>query len=194
MAKRIKKTEPPEQNRRKFKAQDLERFCEVYIPQAPSVFTYGVPRDLPEGCEIRRGSVVWVQFATRKKPSLAVVSRVHSERPAFDVRCVYPHASGYVFGERYMEALEWVARYYISTPMKALDVFWPAQFESYLDALAAKNESGTPAESEMPGHPDAPPLTDEQKVALDSLVGDLSGTGFRGTLLHIFIIICEEIL
>ena len=196
MAKRIKKTEPPEQNRRKFKAQDLERFCEVYIPQAPSVFTYGVPRDLPEGCEIRRGSVVWVQFATRKKPSLAVVSRVHTERPAFDVRCVYPHASGYVFGERYMEALEWVARYYISTPMKALDVFWPAGFESYLDALAARTidnmscTAGIPVEhdgdsgSGIFDEPGAPPLTDEQKVALDSLVGDLSGTGFRGTLLH----------
>ena len=184
MAKRIKKTAPTGEIGAKFSASALERFCEVYIPQAPSVYTYGIPSDLPGGEEVRRGSVVWVQFATRKKPSLAVVSRVHSERPAFDVRCVYPHASGYVFGERYMEALEWVARYYISTPMKALDVFWPAGFESYLDALAAKNESGTPAESEMPGHPDAPPLTDEQKVALDSLVGDLSGTGFRGTLLH----------
>ena len=204
MAKRIPKTAAPEQIGAKFKALDLERFCEVYIPQAPSVYTYGVPADLPEGVEIRRGSVVWVQFATRKKPSLAVVSRVHSERPAFNVRCAYPHASGYVFGERYMEALEWVARYYISTPMKALDVFWPAGFESYLDALAARLSedslslgsgcadlgSETPAGSEMspgfemPAHPDVPPLTDEQQVALDSLVADLSGTGFRGTLLH----------
>ena len=192
MAKRIKKTAPPEQNRRKYKAQDLDRFCEVYIPQAPSVFTYGIPGDLPEGTVIRRGSVVWVQFATRKKPSLAVVSRVHAERPDFDVRCVYPHASGYVFGERYMEALEWVARYYISTPMKALDVFWPAGFENYLDALAERlgngDEAGT-AESLSPAkecaaHPDAPPLTDEQRLALDSLVGDLSKEGFRASLLH----------
>lgn len=202
MAKRIKKTCPSGEIGAKFKASALERFCEVYIPQAPSVFTYGIPADLPEGCEVRRGSVVWVQLATRKKPSLAVVSRVHAERPSFDVRCVCPHASGYVFGERYMEALEWVARYYISTPMKALDVFWPAGFENYLDALAERLGNGVEAgtapavESLSPteeclssveggaAHPDVPPLTDEQKVALDSLIGDLSGTGFRASLLH----------
>lgn len=196
MAKRIKKTCPSGEIGAKFKSSALERFCEVYIPQAPSVFTYGIPADLPEGCEVRRGSVVWVQLATRKKPSLAVVSRVHAERPSFDVRCVCPHASGYVFGERYMEALEWVARYYISTPMKALDVFWPAGFENYLDALVARTvgdmscvagllvEYDGDPNSELFDEPDAPPLTDEQKVALGSLIGDLSGTGFRGSLLH----------
>ena len=135
MAKRIKKTAPPEQIRAKFSASSLERFCEVYIPQAPSVYTYGIPAELPEGVEIRRGSVVWVQFATRKTPLLAIVSKI-VERPPFDVRCAYPHASGYAFSERFMETLEWVARYYVSTPMKALDVFLPAQFDKYLDALA----------------------------------------------------------
>lgn len=184
MVKRIKKTDPSEQIGAKFSASALERFCEVYIPQAPSVFTYGVPANLPEGTEIRRGSVVWVQFANRKKPLLAVVSKVLSERPQFSVRCAYPHASGFVFGERFMEALEWVARYYISTPMKALDVFLPAQFENYLDALAAEEPAGNWADFEMPPHPDVPALTDEQRVALDSLVGDLSATGFRSTLLH----------
>lgn len=192
MAKRIPKTEAPEQIRVKCAPETLERFCEVYIPQAPAVYTYGVPAGLPEGASIRRGSVVWVQFATRKTPSLAVVSKVHTERPAFNVRCAYPHASGYVFSERYMESLEWVARYYISTPMKALDVFWPASFENYLDALAARQaevgasdnaDSGKDC-AELPPKPDVPPLTDEQRVALDSLVGDLSGTGFRGSLLH----------
>ena len=186
MAKRIKKTAPSEQIGAKFSASALERFCEVYIPQAPSVFTYGVPADLPEGMEIRRGSVVWVQFANRKKPLLAVVSKVVCDRPSFAVRCAYPHASGYVFSERFMETLEWVSRYYISTPMKALDVFLPAQFENYLDALAS--EEAVTAENaaclEMPPHPDVPELTDEQRVALDSLVGDLSATGFRGSLLH----------
>ena len=177
MVKRIKKTAPSEQIGAKFSASALERFCEVYIPQAPSVFTYGVPANLPEGTEIRRGSVVWVQFANRKKPLLAVVSKVLSERPQFSVRCAYPHASGFVFGERFMEALEWVARYYISTPMKALDVFLPAQFENYLDALAAEEPAGNWADFEMPPHPDVPALTDEQRVALDSLVGDLSATG-----------------
>lgn len=192
MAKRIPKTEAPEQIRVKCAPETLERFCEVYIPQAPAVYTYGVPAGLPEGASIRRGSVVWVQFATRKTPSLAVVAKVHAERPAFNVRCAYPHASGYVFSERYMESLEWVARYYISTPMKALDVFWPASFENYLDALAARQaevgasdnaDSGKDC-AELPPKPDVPPLTDEQRVALDSLVGDLSGTGFRGSLLH----------
>lgn len=190
MAKRIPKTVVSEQIRTKLKAADLERFCEVYIPGTPSVFTYGVPAGEAGGRGIVRGSVVWVQLATRKKPALAVVSRVFSEKPAFDVRCAYPHASGYVFGERYMEALEWVARYYISTPMKALDVFWPAEIDRYLDALAARNAEA--ASGEVVGKaPKAraqavenPPLTDEQQVALDSLVKDLSGEGFRGTLLH----------
>ena len=190
MAKRIPKTVVSEQIRTKLKAADLERFCEVYIPGTPSVFTYGVPAGEAGGREVVRGSVVWVQLATRKKPALAVVSRVFSEKPAFDVRCAYPHASGYVFGERYMEALEWVARYYISTPMKALDVFWPAEIDRYLDALAARNAEA--ASGEVVGKApkvraqavENPPLTDEQQVALDSLVKDLSGEGFRGTLLH----------
>ena len=190
MAKRIPKTVVSEQIRTKLKAADLERFCEVYIPGTPSVFTYGVPAGEAGGREVVRGSVVWVQLATRKKPALAVVSRVFSEKPAFDVRCAYPHASGYVFGERYMEALEWVARYYISTPMKALDVFWPSEIERYLDALAARNAeaaSGEVVEKAPKAGSQAienPPLTDEQRVALDSLVKDLSGEGFRGTLLH----------
>ena len=192
MAKRIPKTQAPEQIRVKCAPETLERFCEVYIPQAPAVYTYGVPAGFPEGASIRRGSVVWVQFATRKTPSLAVVSKVHTERPEFKVRCAYPHASGYVFSERYMESLEWVARYYISTPMKALDVFWPASFENYLDALAARQAEAGASDNadsgndcaELPPKPDVPPLTDEQRIALDSLVGDLSGTGFRGSLLH----------
>ena len=188
MAKRIKKTAPPEQIRAKFSASALERFCEVYIPQAPSVYTYGIPAELPEGVEIRRGSVVWVQFATRKTPLLAIVSKI-VDRPSFDVRCAYPHASGYAFSERFMEALEWVARYYVSTPMKALDVFLPAQFDKYLDALAdAEYVSGSggtvPSGAELPPKPDVPPLTDEQQVALDSLVEDLSKEGFRASLLH----------
>ena len=100
---------------------------------APDVYTYGVPA----GVSLKRGDVVWVQFATRKKPALAVVSKVHQERPKFDVRPAYPHQSGYRFSERYMETLEWTARYYISTPMKALFVFWPADFEKYLAAYTS---------------------------------------------------------
>ncbi len=191
MAKRIPKTEAPEAVKTKYKSQNLALFCEVYIPLAPSVFTYGVPIDLPNDQEIRRGSVVWVQFATRKKPVLAVVSKVTPERPAFDVRCAYPHASGFTFNERYMESLEWVARYYISTPMKALNVFWPADFEKYLDAVcqcasASEDENAEVCEKYKVGGESVkePSLTEEQQVALDSMIADLSGSGFRGTLLH----------
>ena len=186
MPKRIPKTQAPEAVRTKVEASALSDFCEVYIPQAPSVFTYGVP----EGVSVRRGSVVWVQLANRKKPVLALVSKVTSVRPEFAVRCAYPHESGYVFNERYMEMLEWTSRYYMSTPMKALDVFWPADFEKYLDALAAlaAGDAGEAPDADddgiVPARPDVPPLTDEQKAAVDSLVADLSGTGFRGTLLH----------
>lgn len=186
MPKRIPKTQAPEAVRTKVEASALSDFCEVYIPQAPSVFTYGVP----EGVSVRRGSVVWVQLANRKKPVLALVSKVTSVRPEFAVRCAYPHESGYVFNERYMEMLEWTSRYYMSTPMKALDVFWPADFEKYLDALAAlaAGDAGEAPDAAddgiVPARPDVPPLTDEQKAAVDSLVADLSGTGFRGTLLH----------
>ena len=140
MTKRIPKLSAPEEVHQKLKSATLTDFCEVYIPMAPDVYTYGVPA----GVNLVRGDVVWVQFATRKKPALAVVARVHQERPKFDVRPAYPHQSGYRFSERYMETLEWTARYYISTPMKALFVLWPSDFEKYLAAytsLRAKGEA-----------------------------------------------------
>lgn len=191
MAKRIPKQKAPEEVQNKVKSAVLTDFCEVYIPMAPSVYTYGVPA----GESLSRGDVVWVQFATRKKPALAVVSRVHRDRPKFDVRLACRHQSGYRFNERYMENLEWVSRYYMSTPMKALFVFWPSDFEKFLDALAFEKESGGNSEiqesakkTEIPTgllpKPDMPPLTLEQRNALDSLVAGLEGNGFRGTLLH----------
>ena len=140
MTKRIPKLNAPEEVHQKLKSGSLTDFCEVYIPMAPDVYTYGVP----QGITLKRGDVVWVQFATRKKPALALVARVHQERPKFDVRPAFPHQSGYNFSERYMETLEWVARYYISTPMKALFVFWPSDFEKYLDALAFTKGEASP--------------------------------------------------
>lgn len=179
MTKRIPKTSAPEEVALKCNPASLDCFCEVYIPLSPSVFTYGVPNDIT----LVRGNVVWVQLA-RQKPKLAIVSKVHREKPSFEVRCAYPHQSHYVFNERYMEALEWVAKYYVSTPMRALNVFWPADFEKYLDAvLAAPGDDGVGQEPMLP-RPSVPPLTFEQQVALNSLVADLSGTGFRGSLLH----------
>lgn len=178
MTKRIPKLSAPEEVHQKLKSELLTDFCEVYIPMAPDVYTYGVPA----GVSLCRGDVVWVQFATRKKPTLAVVARVHQDRPKFDVRPAYPHQSGYRFSERYMESLEWTARYYISTPMKALFVFWPADFEKYLDALAADSR-----QSEVDSRqstPVAPALTLEQTNAFNTLCEELDKDGFRGVLLH----------
>jgi len=200
MAKRIPKIIPPEEIKTKVKSASLTQFCEVYVPMAPAVYTYGVP----QGVTLCRGNLVWVQFATRKKPALAVVSKVHGNRPTFDVRLAVPHQSGFSFSERYMENLEWTASYYISTPMKALFVFWPADFEKFLEAYAARSPSNAEGSQNVAGLPqvaagvsldvagcglppkptDLPTLTLEQKNALDSLVADLDGTGFRGTLLH----------
>lgn len=184
VAKRIPKLLAPEEVQIKVKSETLTEFCEVYIPMAPDVYTYGVPA----GVALKRGDVVWVQFATRKKPALAVVSRVHRQRPTFAVRLAFPHQSGFSFNERYMENLEWVARYYISTPMKALFVFWPADFEKFLDALAFEknNPAGEQSSKNIQDlkNVGAPPLTLEQSKVLASLVSDLDGSGFRGTLLH----------
>ena len=206
MTKRIPKLIAPEEVHQKLKSASLTDFCEVYIPMAPDVYTYGVPA----GVSLSRGDVVWVQFATRKKPALAVVSKVHQERPKFDVRPAYPHQSGYRFSERYMETLEWTARYYISTPMKALFVFWPADFEKFLAALTF--EKGEASPSTEPRHcepqakqsteaksclcstpsaggspatpPNAPKLTSEQTNAFNTLSEELDKDGFRGVLLH----------
>lgn len=207
MTKRIPKLSAPEEVHQKLKSATLTDFCEVYIPMAPDVYTYGVPA----GVNLVRGDVVWVQFATRKKPALAVVARVHQERPKFDVRPAYPHQSGYRFSERYMETLEWTARYYISTPMKALFVFWPSDFEKYLDALAftkgeasktPPNSQSTSSWSNATGSTKAvldplprftqsrmtaaniPALTLEQTNAFNTLREELNKTGFRGVLLH----------
>lgn len=178
MTKRIPKLSAPEEVHQKLKSELLTDFCEVYIPMAPDVYTYGVPA----GVSLCRGDVVWVQFATRKKPALAVVARVHQDRPKFDVRPAYPHQSGYRFSERYMETLEWTARYYISTPMKALFVFWPADFEKYLNALAADCRQSE-VDSRQPT-PVAPALTLEQTNAFNTLCEELDKDGFRGVLLH----------
>ncbi len=207
MTKRIPKLSAPEEVHQKLKSATLTDFCEVYIPMAPDIYTYGVPA----GVSLVRGDVVWVQFATRKKPALAVVARVHQDCPSFDVRPAYPHQSGYRFSERYMETLEWTARYYISTPMKALFVFWPSDFEKYLDALAftkgeasktPPNSQSTSSWSNATGSTKAvldplprftqsrmtaaniPALTLEQTNAFNTLCEELDKDGFRGVLLH----------
>lgn len=211
MAKRIPKLSAPDLVYTKVKPASITDFCEVYIPMAPDVYTYGVPPEVP----LSRGDVVWVQFANRKKPALAVVRGVHQERPKFDVRLAYPHQSGFRFGERYMETLEWTARYYISTPMKAQFVFWPGDFEKYLAVLAHENQGSMEGEASPPTKPchcdmqtskstdampclcstpsagaspatppNAPALTLEQTNVYNALCEELDKNGFRGVLLH----------
>ena len=99
MAKRIQRTVPPEEVSSSKDCGLFSTFCEVIVPLSPMIFTYAVP----EGICMERGSVVWVQLS-RRRPTLGVVSRVISERPAFaKVKQAFPHASGYVFSERFME-------------------------------------------------------------------------------------------
>lgn len=186
MAKRIHKTNPPKSIFKEYPSGDFSAYCEVYVPQSPMIFTYAVPTSV----QVRRGSVVWIQLGKRK-PSLAVVSQVTTEKPAFPkIKQAFPHESGYAFGERYMEKLDWVSRYYMATPMQSLNVFLPKDFGNYLDALLqAENEKKSEEENERgeasPGERESePPLTLEQQSALEALAKMLDGTGFRGALLH----------
>ena len=105
MAKRIQKTPVPENIDKVLTSESFDLFCDVYIPQAPQVYTYGVQK----GTSVQKGSIVWVQF-NRRKIGLAVVSRVFTERPHFKLKSAVPHQSAYVFSERYMENLEWVSK------------------------------------------------------------------------------------
>lgn len=180
MAKRIPKTPVPENIDCICAPEGFDFFCDVYIPQAPQVFTYGVKK----GSDVQKGSVVWVQF-NRRKIGLAVVSKVYSKKPEFKVKCAVPHQSGYVFSERYMETLEWTAKYYLTSPMRTLDAFLPSGFSSFLDAFIAARESEEkkcPLGSALKETP--PPLTADQKAVLDQLTPSLKGDGFRGALLH----------
>lgn len=186
VTKQIFKSKAPEEVFLKVNPSTISDFCEVYIPMAPAIFTYGVPN----GITIVRGQVVWVQFAKRKKPLLekpllAIIKSVFKDKPKFDVRLAYPHCSNYIFSERYIETLEWCARYYMTTPNKALSVFLPTKFENYLDALAFYNANAMQETvQELPQKLQTEPLTTEQTAALNALVCELSHKGFRGVLLH----------
>ncbi len=179
MVKRVPRTLPPEDVSVAKDVNAFSAFCEVLVPQSPMAFTYGVPA----GERLSRGSVVWVQLAKRK-PMLGIVSRLFSESPDFSkAKPAVPHASGYVFGERFMEKLEWVSAYYMASRMQSLNVFLPRDFGAYLDAaLASASETLDSARQKM--SIEFPPLTDEQAVALDRLRELLDGSGFRGALLH----------
>lgn len=181
MAKRIPRTLPPDEIFETRNANDFSSFCEVMVPLAPKSFTYA----LPASVSVSRGSVVWVQLS-RRKPTLGVVSRVFSERPAFSkVKSAFPHASGYVFGERFMEKLDWVSEFCLSTPMQALGVFLPKDFGAYLDVAARENSEPPRDSARQKTSHEFPPLTEEQRSALSLLEKLLfEKTGFRGALLH----------
>jgi len=181
MARRIQRTLPPEDVSSAKDCGLFSTFCEVIVPLSPMIFTYAVP----EGICIERGSVVWVQLSHRK-PTLGVVSRLLKDRPAFSkVKPAFPHASGYVFSERFMEKLEWTARYYLSTPQQALNIFLPKDFGKYLDAVLCDAKEDLPLQEQKKALPTYPPLTGEQECALDRLLELLlNKEGFRGALLH----------
>ncbi len=180
MVKRVPKTLPPDDISVARDVNAFSAFCEVLVPQSPMAFTYGVLA----GARILRGSVVWVQLAKRK-PILGVVSRLFSERPGFSkAKPAVSHASGYVFGERFMEKLEWVSTYYMATPMQSLNVFLPRDFGAYLDASLVSAPEAPAEFSRQKMSSEFPPLTEEQRVALARLRELLEGSGFRGALLH----------
>lgn len=181
MVKRIPRTLPPDGVSVAEDVNGFSAFCEVFVPLSPKAFTYGIP----SGAIVLRGSVVWVQLAGRK-PTLGVVSRLVSERPPFPkAKPAVPHASGYVFGERFMEKLEWASAYYMATPMQSLNVFLPRDFGAYLDAtIAFAMESPNEIVRQKMSNKN-PPLTDEQAKNLKRLLELLfDRSGFRGALLH----------
>lgn len=181
MVKRVSRTLPPDDISVPKDVNGFSAFCEVFVPLSPKAFTYGISSGVP----IFRGSVVWVQLA-RRKPVLGVVSRLVSRRPAFlKAKTAIPHASGYVFGERFMEKLEWVSSYYMATPMQSLNVFLPRDFGAYLDAAIASSVECPEVVARQKMSCELPPLTGEQKTALFRLSELLlKRSGFRGALLH----------
>ncbi|MFA6623836.1 MAG: DEAD/DEAH box helicase family protein, partial [Fibrobacteraceae bacterium] len=200
MTKRVPITSAPDAVSVLHPAGHFARACEVYLPQAPQVFTYG----LADGSSARRGSVVWVQLGrgakedaesqqelrfSRKKPvrkgvALGLVAKVCDFPPDFPLKEAFPHASGYVFPERYMEALEWTARYYLSTPNRTLNTFWPRDLSKFLDHYAFRKADPSAETPAVLAAREQPPLTGEQSEALSKLVPLLQTAGFRGALLH----------
>lgn len=177
MAKRIPKTQPSDTIFHAKEASHFPFFAEICIPSAPQIFTYGVLDK-----KIKRGSVVWVCLAKRKKPILALVLNVSEKKPSFPLKEAIPHASGYCFSERYMHTLEWCAKYYFTTVPRSLNTFWPSSLEKYLDALLQNDSKKT---QEIPSQSITwPPLTEEQSQALKKLEVKLSQEGFQGALLH----------
>jgi len=177
MAKRIPKTKPKEGLTRASNAGSFLFFVDVCIPGTPQIFTYG-SKDL----NIKRGSVVWICLAKRKTPELALVLKVSKTPPAFPLKEAITHASHYCFSERYIEILEWTAKYFFSTLPRTLHTFWTADLENYLDTLASGIEQNLPKPPKT--NVSWPELTEEQKKALDNLEQKLNATGFQGVLLH----------
>jgi len=158
------------------------RFAEVIIPGGfEGVLTYGIPESLA----VTRGSVVLVPLGRRKEAQLALVTHVHGDIPKFPVKPLTLHPSAFCFNERFLDAVEWCARFYCTSVNLSLDLFWPTSLPEWLQELSdpstrkRKFVSLAPTEPAMP-----PPLTEEQASAVAQLAPMLQGTGFRGALLH----------
>lgn len=182
MAKRIPKTLAPDTISEVRKSSEFSAFAEVIVPRSPMTFTYAVPT----GERICRGSVVWVHLGKRKQPVLGVVLRVFAEKPSFEkVKAAFAHASGYVFGEHFLEKLQWVSRYYLAPLPLSLGLFLPKDFGKFLDALLIEN-SKAPEVKALP--PASPPLTEEQSLVFErlrnSFFSKVERGVFRGALLH----------
>lgn len=178
MAKRIPKTKPPETLSNTVEAKNFSFFAEVCIPGTPQIFTYGC-----RNSSIKRGSVVWVCLAKRKKPLLALVLKITTEVPPYPLKEAHPHASNYCFSERYMHTLEWCAKYYLTTLQRTLNAFWPADFEKFLDALIIQSSSELSSKYSNQEFT-WPELTLEQKDVLSQIEKKLNSGTFQGILLH----------
>jgi len=149
------------------------------------VLTYGVPSEMASNCNIKRGSAVWVSVGRRRSLSLALVTKVHDVKPAFAVKPLQIHPSCYCFDESFVDLVEWCGRFYCSGSNRCLDLFWPVSLAKWLTGLVEAPKGNRKFKSKIPATLEAPPpLTVEQKNALEQLLPMLDGEGFRGALLH----------
>ncbi|HSQ43213.1 MAG TPA: primosomal protein N' [Fibrobacteraceae bacterium] len=155
-------------------------FADVVIPGGGTLgtLTYGIP----EGLSLQRGSVVYVSVGKRPRPSLALVAKVHTQKPTFAVKPLADHSSHYLFAESYLELMEWCSKFYCAPLSRSLDVFWPSNLDEWLTPASSRQKETHGAVPSSPEEP--PPLTPAQEKAIHQLSPLLNGSGFRGALLH----------
>jgi 1,4-dihydroxy-6-naphthoate synthase len=106
-------------------------FADVVVPSSKmGRLTYGLSDS--DAQFVKPGSVVWVTLKGRKERCLALAMATHQNKPDFPVKRAWPHPSHYAFEERYLDSLQFAARYYLTSEGEALTAFWPAELEKYL--------------------------------------------------------------